>query len=412
MLEALERGVRGGKWFSLIDKVYSEKNLRAAFVKVKANKGAAGVDHETVERFARHLDKRIGELQGQLRDDRYEPSPVRRVYIQKPGKREKRPLGIPTVGNRVVQAAVRQVIEPIFEREFKECSYGFRPRRGCKDALRVVTKEIEDGYRFVVDADIEKFFDTINHDTLMELVERRITDGRMLTLIRQFLKQGVFEDGDLWVPDSGTPQGGVISPLLANIYLHELDCAVTAQGYRLVRYADDLVILCATAEQAQDALCVLRQVVQSLALTLHPEKTKTVDMNEPGARFTFLGYDFVVTKIDRHIRRYPSKKSRRNLRWHLHALTRRTDGNSLRTIIERVNRSLKGWFEYFKHSATGALKIEDQWVRGRLRSILDKRHHRHSRGHGLAHFRWPTAFFSRSGLFSMEAARSRLLQPA
>ena len=412
MLEALERGVRGGKWFALIDKVYSENNLRAAFNRVKANKGAAGVDHETIAHFEQRLAERIEGIHERLKGNQYEPSPVKRVFIPKPGKSEKRPLGIPTVGDRVVQAAVRSAIEPIFEHEFKDCSYGFRPRRACKDALRAVTKGIEAGYRYVVDADIEAFFDSIDHEILMKLVEQRIADGRVLALIRQFLKQGVLLDGDLTLPDSGTPQGGVISPLLANIYLHELDRALTEQGYRVARYADDLVILCQSMEEAQRALSVLRKETHRLALRLHPEKTKIVDMNEPGARFTFLGYDFVVTKIDRHIRRYPNRKSRSNLRWKLRAETRRTNGNSLSVIIGRVNVIVRGWFEYFKHSSGSSLIAEDQWIRSRLRSILDKRHHRRSRGHGMAHFRWQIDYFRNAGLFLMEDARQALIQSA
>lgn len=412
MLETLERGVRGGKWFTLIDKVFGEKNLRAAFGKVKANKGAAGVDHETVAYFEGRIDERIGMISERLKNNRYEPSPVKRVYIPKPGKREKRPLGIPTVRDRVVQAAVRNVIEPIFEQEFKDCSYGFRPKRSCKDALRTVTQGIEEGYRYVVDADIEAFFDTIDHKILMTLVEKRIADGRVLALIQQFLKQGVMENGNLMLPSDGTPQGGVISPLLANIYLHELDRELSEQGYRLTRYADDLVILCRTMTEAQQALSMLRAQIQHLALRLHPEKTKVVDMTEPGARFTFLGYDFVVAKIDGHVRRYPTVKSRRNLRWKLRTETRRTNGNSLTTIIRRVNVIVRGWFEYFKHSSRGSLSEQDKWLRKRLRSILTKRLRRRGNGLGKAHFCWPNNYFREAGLFFMEDARCALLQSA
>lgn len=237
MLETLERGVRGGKWFSLIDKVYREDNLRAAFKRVAANKGAAGVDHETVTHYARHLETHIKALGERLKENNYRPAAVKRVYIPKPGSREKRPLGIPTVEDRVVQAAVRQAIEPIFEHEFLECSFGFRPKRNAKDALRQVSDDLRKGYRYVVDADIKGFFEHISHDILMALIERRITDGRILKLISQFLGQGVMDDGDLWAPEEGTPQGGVISPLLANVYLHEVDAQMAAQGFRMVRYA-------------------------------------------------------------------------------------------------------------------------------------------------------------------------------
>lgn len=412
MLETLERGVRGGKWFSLIDKVYSENNLRAAFKRVATNKGAAGVDHETVSHYAQRLDTQIEALGVRLKEDRYEPSAVRRVYIPKPGSREKRPLGVPTVEDRTVQAAVRQAIEPIFEHEFMDCSFGFRPRRGCKDALRRVSHDIRKGLRYVVDADIKGFFEHIDHGILMKLIERRISDGRVLQLIRQFLKQGVLDDGDLWLPEEGTPQGGVISPLLANIYLHEIDVEMTRQGFEMVRYADDLVVQCQTRQGAEDALKLLRELLGSLRLELHPEKTRIVDMTEEGARFTFLGYDFVVTKRDKHIRRYPSKKSIRKFRSQIRLLTRRNNGDSLKTIIQRVNQTLLGWFEYFKHSSAGAFEKPDGWVRKRLRAILAKRMGRCGRGQGMSHFRWPDVYFRERGLFTMALARAAILQSA
>lgn len=412
MLETLEREVRGGKWFSLIDKVYNKENLRAAFKRVAANKGSPGVDHETIEHFGQRLSERLETLHERMKGQRYAPSAVRRVYIPKPGKREKRPLGIPTVTDRVVQAAVRNTIEPIFEKEFKDCSYGFRPRRSSKDALRAVTKAIEQGYRHVVDTDIQRFFDTLNHTMLMELVKRRITDGRVLTLLTQFLQQGVLEDGDLWTPDSGTPQGGVISPLLANIYLHEVDTALTEQGHCVVRYADDLVILCKTKAEAESALKKLQTMMRSLALQLHPEKTKIVDMNAPKARFTFLGYDFVTTKIDGHVRRYPNKKSRQKLRWQIRALTTRMNGNSLQTTVKRVNTSLRGWFEYFKHSSKGAFVDEDSWIRRRLRALLEHRRARRNHGLGAAHQRYSNDYFRQLGLFFLEDTRSLLLKSA
>jgi RNA-directed DNA polymerase len=412
MLETLERGVRGGKWFSLIDKVYSEDNLRAAYRRVRRNKGAPGIDHETVKHYERRLEENLATLQERLRSSEYEPSAVRRVYIPKPGKLGKRPLGIPTVVDRIVQAAVCNAIEPIFEREFKDCSYGFRPQKSTKEALRTVKRKLEEGHRHVVDADIQSFFDTIDHTILMELVERHIADGRVLKLIEQFLKQGVLEEGNTWVPEAGTPQGGVISPLLANIYLHEVDVALSEEGYTLVRYADDLVILCDTAEKAKGALEALHRITQRLALTLHPEKTKIVDMNEPGARFTFLGYDFVNAKRDRRIRTYPSKKSKRNLHMRMRELTSRTNGHSMSMIIERVNCTLRGWFEYFKHSPANALEAEDGYVRRRLRAILAKRNGKHNRGYGLAQTLWPNRYFHAAGLFSTVAARCYCIQSA
>jgi len=417
MLEALERGVRGGKWFSLIDKVYSENNLRAAFKRVRANHGAPGVDNETVTRYETALASNLTKLQEQLQSEKYEPSAVRRVYIPKAGtKNEKRPLGIPTVRDRVVQAAVMNVIEPIFEHEFKDCSYGFRPGRGCKDALREVTKLLKEshGHRHVVDADIQGFFDNINHQTLMSLVEKKVADGRVLKLINQFLTQGILENGEMQIAEAGTPQGGVISPLLANIYLHEVDTALTEQHYRVVRYADDLIILCKTAQEAKLALSALELQMQRLTLKLHPDKTKIVDMNQPSARFTFLGYEFarIANWEDRNIRLYPSKKSETKLRWQLRLKTSRLNGNAMSTVVKRVNVSLRGWFEYFKHCSRGAFKAQDSWVRARLRAILEKRTHHRSRGHGTAHFRWTNEYFHQLGLFCMEQQRLLLLQSA
>lgn len=412
MLETLEQGVRGGKWFSLIDKVHSEKNLRAAYEKVRRNKGAPGVDHETVEHFGRQQTEKIRALQEALSEGRYEPQAVRRVYIAKPGKREQRPLGIPTVQDRVVQAAMCNVLAPIFEKKFVECSYGFRPRRSAKDALRQVTKKLHEGYRFVVDADIQSFFDKIDHSILMELVRIEVADGRVLKLIEQLLKQGVLEDGDLRVPEEGAPQGGVLSPLLANIYLHEVDEAMSGKGWEIVRYADDLVVLCRTEAQAQAALQMLHDLTHRIRLILHPEKTKIVDMNIPGARFTFLGYDFVTTKRDKHIRRYPNKKSRNRLRWRVKELTKRLNGHSLCTIIKRLNPVLRGWFQYFQHSSAGAMEELDQYVRRRLRAILAHRNRRSGGGFGRSHCRWPNSYFHHASLFNLTASRQALLQSA
>jgi RNA-directed DNA polymerase len=220
MLEALARGVQGGKWHSLNDKVYRPANLRAAWERVSENKGAAGVDRMSIHLFGCELDLHLRKLEEELRKGTYKPMPVRRAWIPKPGSREKRPLGIPAVRDRVVQTALRNVIEPILEKQFLDVSYGFRPGRGCKDALRRVDELLKAGYRWVVDVDIEKYFDSIPHEPLIDEVARLISDGRMLKLIRSYLEQGVLEGLKEWQPENGTPQGAVISPLLANLYLH------------------------------------------------------------------------------------------------------------------------------------------------------------------------------------------------
>ena len=407
MLAALENGVKGGKWFSLIDKVYSRKNLEAAFGKVKRNKGAAGADHVTVERFESNLDTELDRLQEALKTGQYTPQAVKRVYIPKPGKNKQRALGIPTVRDRVVQAAVRQAIEPIFEKEFKPLSYGFRPQRGCKDALRKVTELITEDYRYVVEADIERYFDTIEHPRLMELIEERIADSRVLEVIERFLKAGILDGLRQWTPEEGVPQGGVISPLLANVYLHPLDCCMKEAGHQMVRYADDLVILCRSQEEAEQALERLHQWMRGAGLKLHPDKTRIVDMHVAGARFEFLGYSFEHSARNGRLRKWPKRRSVHRLRMKLRLHTRRTNGHSLAMIIERVNRTLRGWFEYYKHSGSNAFPDVGSWVRMRLRSILRKRTKRRGRGHGTDHQRWPNAFFVKAGLFSCVVARAQ-----
>jgi RNA-directed DNA polymerase len=366
------------------------------------------MDHQTVARFGRYVDQELASLGVALREGRYSPYGVRRVYIPKPGSAEKRPLGIPTVRDRVVQAALLRVIEPIFEATFAPTSYGFRPGRGCKDALREVVRLLDAGHLFVVDVDIRKYFDTIPHEPLMARVEEQIADGRALALIRQFLAQGVMDQGQLLEPEAGTPQGGVISPLLANVYLNPLDHLLRRAGYEAVRYADDMVILCRTRAQAEAALDLLRQWLTAAGLELHPEKTRIVELTAPGAFFDFLGYRFKRTP--RTILRLPRPKSAGKLRDTIRDLTRRTNGHSLPEIIRRVNPVLRGWFGYFQHSFATVFTHLDGWVRMRLRSILRKRHRRRGRGRGLDHQRWSNAFFADLGLFSLATAHAAACQ--
>ncbi|UCC32178.1 MAG: group II intron reverse transcriptase/maturase [Phycisphaerales bacterium] len=406
MLAALERGIKGGVWFSLIDKVYSLPNLRAAFAKVKANGGAAGCDHQTIAMYEADLETNLEHLSDQLRSGVYRPRRIRRVYIPKPGSRERRPLGIPTVRDRIVQTALGNVIEPIFERDFAEHSYGFRPNRGCKDALRRVDTLLKAGYTHVVDADLKSYFDTIPHQPLMERVGRKIADGRVLELLEAFLTQGVLEGLETWTPTSGSPQGAVISPLLSNAYLDPLDQLMAEQNVEMVRYADDFVILCRSTADARDALERVQRWTASVGLTLHPEKTQIVDANLEG--FDFLGYHF------QRGRRWPRDKSIKKFRDAIRAKTPRKHGHSLCVIIANVNWTMRGWFEYFKHAShVNTFRGLDGWIRRRLRRILLKRHkkHRHN-GLGNAHHRWPNAFFAEQGLFSMEAAYDRISQSA
>jgi RNA-directed DNA polymerase len=405
MLTALEAGVKGGMWFSLIDKVYARRTLEVAFAQVKANDGAAGVDHVTIAMYERDLDTQLAQLERHLRAGTYRPQAVRRAWIDKPGSREQRPLGIPTVRDRVVQTALRLVLEPIFERDFAAQSYGFRPGRGCKDALRRVQHLLDAGYTWVVDADLRRYFDSIPHHPLMARVQRRVADGRVLALLEQFLTQGVMDGLARWTPEAGTPQGAVVSPLLANIYLDPLDHAMAAAGFEMVRYADDLVVLCRTQADAERALAHVSAWTQAAGLMLHPEKTRVVDATQAGG-FDFLGYHF-----ERGYR-WPRTKSAAKLKATLRAQTRRTRGVSLAVIIEDVNRTVRGWFEYFKHSHRTTFPPLDGWLRMRLRSVLRKRAHRRGRGRGRDHLRWPNAFFTAHELFCLTTAHGAARQSA
>jgi RNA-directed DNA polymerase len=377
MLTALENGVKGGVWFSLIDKVYAPANLAASFGRVAANEGAAGVDHVTIEQFAEHRAENLHRLHDDLRGQEYQPHDIRRHWIPKPGSTEQRPLGIPTVRDRVVQTALRNVLEPIFERDFAEHSYGFRPGRGCKDALRQVEGLLKAGYTHVVDADLKSYFDTIPHDRLLERIREKVGDGRVLRLLEAFLKAGVLDGMNHWTPEAGSPQGAVISPLLSNIYLDPLDHLLAQHGLAMVRYADDFVVLCRDAAEAERALQVIGEWTAAAGLTLHPQKTRIVDVRTDG--FDFLGYHF---ERGTH---WPRAKSTQKLRDTIRAKTRRKDGCSLRVIIADVSNTLRGWYEYFKHSPGRTFKRLDGWIRMRLRSILRRRQGRVGWGRGRAH---------------------------
>jgi RNA-directed DNA polymerase len=404
MLDALERGVKGGKWYSLIDKVYAEETLAAAWKRVKRNRGSAGVDRETIEDFGRRAGTRLARLAQQIERDIYEPKPIRRTWIPKLGSSEQRPLGIPTVTDRIAETALRLTIEPIFEKKFMECSYGFRPKRSTKDALRRVQQHLDAGRTFVVDIDIEKYFDTINHELLMEEVKKEISDGRVLRMIEKSLSRGVMETTKSYAAlEEGTPQGSVISPLLANIFLHPVDEAMTRAGYEMVRYADDCVVMCRTQEEAEGAMRRMDELTEQRGLRLHPEKTKLVDASAPGG-FDFLGYHFEQG------RRTPRKKSLRKLKDAVRENTRRGNGYSLGRIIESLNAILRGWFAYFKHSAPRIFGMLDGWIRGRLRSILRGRIGLRGRGRGRDHHRWPNAYFRQMGLYSMAEAHQLLIR--
>jgi RNA-directed DNA polymerase len=399
MLAALGNGVKGGRWFSLIDKVYRIETLKVAWQKVKGNAGAAGVDGQSVKQFEVRAEMYLKELSIALERGTYRPMPVRRVEISKGGGKL-RPLGIPVVKDRIVQTALKFVLEPIFEREFLKMSYGFRPGLGCKDALREVAGWLKEGYTFVVDADLRSYFDTIAHARLMERVKEQVSDGRVLELIEAFLHQDIVKEMERWTPVGGTPQGAVISPLLANIYLHALDCQMKQKGYRMVRYADDFVVLCRSAEQAQAALVEVKAWVEANGLSLNAEKTHVGDCRQEGQGFEFLGYRF---EAGRH---WVRPKSLKALRERIRVKTKRTRGDSLAKIIEDLNPMVRGWFNYFKHAHSVAQLGIDGFVRRRLRAILRKQEKRPGMGRCLDdHLRWPNTFFATQGLFTITAAR-------
>ena len=329
LLQTLENGVKGGKWFSLIDKVGERRNLSAAWFKTAVNKGSGGIDGQSIEQFTSQLGKELDELQRELKESSYQPLAVRRCWIPKPGSKEKRPLGIPAVRDRTVQGALRNVLEPIFERIFAEHSYGFRPGRGCKDALR-----------------------RVDH---------------------------------------------------ANLYLNPLDHLMAARGYAMTRYADDFVVQCRTQAEAQAALELIQNWAKENGLTVHPTKTRIVDASQKGG-FDFLGYHF-----ERGMK-WPRQKSMDKLRDTIRSRTRRTQGQSMEEIIHRVNPTLRGWFEYFKHSHRTTFSDVDGWVRMRLRSILRQRQGKRGRGRGIDPKQWPNAFFERLGLFSLVKAWRLILQ--
>ena len=402
MLTTLEQGIEGGRWFRLFDKVFAERNLIAAFQQVAQKKGAAGVDHVTVTQFGLALPESLWEVADQLKSGTYQPQSIRRVHIPKPGTNETRPLGIPTVRDRMVQAAAVNVIEPIFERDFAEHSYGFRPGRGCKDALRRVEALLRDGYTTVVDADLKGYFDSIPHDRLMSRLKEKIADGSVLSLIERFLKANIMDGLEEWSPVTGAPQGAVLSPLLSNVYLDPLDHLVERSGFKMVRYADDFVILCRTPDEASRALALVQTWVAENGLTLHPTKTKVVDAWTDG--FDFLGYHFEGGT------RWPREKSLKKLKDTIRAKTKRTNGDSLATVITSLNRTLRGWFEYFKHSRRRTFGRIDGMVRRRLRSLLQHRAGRRRHGDGYANIRWPTAYFADLGLYSLEQAHALVRQ--
>ena len=385
---------------------------------VKTANGGPGVDHVTIEQFEQDLDSNLKWISDRLRDGTYRPLPIRRKLIPKPGSRETRPLGIPTVRDRVVQTALRLVIEPIFEIGFADYSFGFRPNRGCKDALSQVDYLLKSGHRWVVDADLKGYFDTIDHDLLKSEVRKRIKDGRVMDLIDHFLTQEVMDTMNTWRPGVGTPQGAVISPLLANIFLNPLDHLMASQGFEMIRYADDFVVVCRSEQEAQAALEQIQAWTDQTKLTLHPTKTQLIDFDHSHG-FDFLGYRFQLEQPtqdgryrQRGVAKWPKAKNLKKLKDEIRRRTKRCNRFGMQQIISRLNPLLRGWYEYFKHSHSFVFGSLDGWIRRRLRSILRRQNKLKgiSKG-GKDHQRWRIKFFHDLGLFNMKAAFERECQP-
>lgn len=390
----------GRKWYSLYDKVIAPVNLEAAWGRInrrvtgKKRRQGAGVDGVTAAKFADRAEADLRKLGEQLSTGRYSPSPVRRQYIPKLGSTKLRPLGLPTVRDRVVQEACRSMIEPIFEAEFLDSSHGFRPGKSVETACVQVEHYLSEGKVWVVDLDIDKCYDSIPHDPLIDRVARQVSDGKALGLIRSFLKSGVMEEMNIRHETTGTPQGGIISPVLANIFLHDLDVALEKRGTAWVRYADDVVALCQSREEAEQVLEFIREVLQGLGLKLSPEKTRIVHLDEG---FEYLGWHYQGK------RRWPRKKSVDKLRHRLRAITRRNRPGSLQFICAELVPVQRGWFNFFRNgNSQSAFNAVDKWLRRRLRSLLRRRHKRRgiSRG-GRDHHRWPNSYFVQHGFFSL-----------
>lgn len=382
------------KAHSLIDKVYSWKNLYSAWRKVRANKGAHGLDRVTIRSFEADDEMHLREIQRKLMERRFVPQPVRRVYIPKPADPSKRrPLGIPVVADRIVQQAIVQVVEPLFDSSMSERSFGFRKGRKAHHAIATVIEDGKAGFREVVDADIAAFYDSIDHDVVMSRVRARIADGRVLDLVEAFLKAGVFENNAVTVSRRGTPQGGVISPWLSNLVLDDLDKAIEAKGWRHVRYADDFVVLCRSREEARQALAYVKEVLGELKLSLHKTKTRLADFREG---FEFLGFAF------RNYRLGIRDKSLERFKDRVRTLTRRQQGRNVDAVIGDLNPVLRGWVRYFGVAeCAGALRTLDKWVRMRVRAFRFKRKRRHDS------WRLPKRKLKRWGLLSLVECRPK-----
>ncbi len=367
-----------GKVHSLVDKVYQRKNLEMAWEKVKANRGSGGVDGQSLEAFAAQLDQQLDRLRSELKDDTYQPQPVRQVQIPKAGKPgEFRTLGIPTIYDRVCQQALLNRLEPIFEPVLDEANFGYRRGRSTKDAMRKVWKEIQSGREWIVDADLKDFFGSVDHEKLLTLVAQRVADGRVLRLIRAMLKAGSYGNGQLFPSERGTPQGGVVSPLLSNILLTPFDREMRHKGYQLTRFADDWVVTCTSATEARAAIAAALRILSVLGVQLHPQKTRVVHVRRG---FEFLGYlirrgkqlklppgKIVTGARSGALYAYPREKSIQRFRDRVRQLTRRCVPLKTKDLIEQLNPVLRGWGHYYKRAHVRTLFNNlDRWIERRI----------------------------------------------
>ena len=385
------------KWYSLYDKVYALPNLERAWEKVRSKRGAGGIDRQTIASFGRNKEQELLELHRLLREKRYQPHALRRVYIPK-ANGESRPLGIPTIRDRVVQQALLNILEPIFEPLFHEHSYGFRPQRDAHQAIAHVRKAVSEGKEWIVDVDIRKYFDTVNHELLLDTVNEEISDGSVLRLLRMFLESGVMENGVRMATEEGTPQGGVMSPLLANIYLNRFDWEMAKAGYDVVRYADDFVVLCAKQQEAQRAYEAVRSIIEGkLRLQLHPEKTRIIDHKE--GTFDFVG--FLVHR--RYL--WPRIKSLEKFKERMKVLTRRQQPKNVEEVIRDLNYALRGFGNYFRVAdVKGLFEDLDGWIRMRLRCFMEKK-----KAVKHQNYRISNALLASWGLVSLSALRANSL---
>jgi group II intron reverse transcriptase/maturase len=392
-----ETKVKKHKWYSLYDKVYVPANLERAWEKVRSNKGAGGVDRQSIADFKREKERHLRELHRLLKEKRYKPLSLRRVYIPK-GNGERRPLGIPTIRDRVVQQALLNILEPIFEPTFHEHSYGFRANRSTHTAIEHVVNSMQEGKEWVLEIDIRKYFDTVNHELLLDAVNEEVSDGSVLLLIRLFLESGVMENGVRQETEEGTPQGGVISPLLANIYLNRFDWEMAKRGHDTVRYADDAVVLCVSREEAERALADVRKMLEGkLRLKLHPEKTRILYHTE--GSFDFLG--FLVHR--RYL--WPRAKTLLRFKEKVRVATRRQQGRNVQEVIRLLNPMLRGFGNYYlRANVKGLFRKLDEWIRMRVRCFMEKK-----RAVKHQNRRIPTALLERMGLLSLTGLYTKSL---